>query len=348
MEKRAGEASATGDLDCESTQAHAELATSHFNAMRQLQMKELRIIEMDAQERRREEEARARMALGALEKRTFLALHALEQRAAVQEQQAGALGAQGSSCHQESNGAGCAAAPPAEAPSENGGLLGADLDASFGASDGRAPVAAPEAAPVATPVAAVLHREASPQPPEATPQQPPPAAQLPPLPAGAAALLPQPKGAQSSLAPPPVGAQPPLTQKPTPVAASASGGGTTTDSATDACDSMRDVDTGMDGAGGGDSPRDSYVWGVLEAQVLTRADNHGVLTLHTDAAVQDLCTTLDATVGAAAVGLMLGGRCVDPSSTNLPRVAFPQYLGSQQFMCALHLGLMFSSSCLKK
>ena len=103
MEKRAGEASATGDLDCESTQAHAELATSHFNAMRQLQMKELRIIEMDAQERRREEEARARMALGALEKRTFLALHALEQRAAVQEQQAGALGAQGSSCHQESN-----------------------------------------------------------------------------------------------------------------------------------------------------------------------------------------------------------------------------------------------------
>ena len=265
MEKRAGEASATGDLDCESTQAHAELATSHFNTMRQLQMKELRIIEMDAQERRREEEARARMALGALEKRTFLALHALEQRAAVQEQQAGALEAQGSSCHQESNGAGCAAAPPAEAPSENGGLLGADLDASFGASDGCAPVAAPEAAPVATPVAAVLHREASPQPPEATPQQPPPTAQLPPLPAGATALLPQPKGAQSSLAPPPVGPQPspppapPLTQKSTPVAASASGGGTTTDSATDACDSTRDVDTGMDGTGGGDSPRDSYV-----------------------------------------------------------------------------------------
>ena len=52
---------------------------------------------------------------------------------------------------------------------------------------------------------------------------------------------------------------PPLTQKSTPVAASASGGGTTTDSATDDCDSTRDVDTGMDGAGGGDSPRDSYV-----------------------------------------------------------------------------------------
>ena len=119
-------------------------------------MKELRIIEMDAQERRREEEARARMALGALEKRTFLALHALEQRAAVEEQQAGALEAQDSSCDQESNGAGCAAAPLAGAPSQNDGLFGADLDASFGASDGCAPVAAPEAAPVAAPVAAVL------------------------------------------------------------------------------------------------------------------------------------------------------------------------------------------------
>ena len=266
MGKRVGEASATGALACESshayerTQAHAELATSHFNAMKQLQMKELRIIEMDAQERRREEEARARMALGALEKRTFLALQALEDRAVMLEQQAGALEAQDSSCDQESNGAGCAAAPPAGAPSENDGLFGADLDASFGASDGCAPVAAPEAAPVAAPVAAVLHREASLQPPGATPQQPPLAAQLPPLPAGAAALLPQPKGAQSSLAPPPVGPQPspppapPLTQKSTPVAASASGGGTTTDSATDDCDSTRDVDTGMDGTVGGDSP----------------------------------------------------------------------------------------------
>ena len=88
------------------------------------------------------------MALGALEKRTFLALQALEDRAVMQEQQAGALEAQDSSCDQESNGAGCAAAPPAGAPSENDGLLGADLDASFGASDESAPVAASKTSPV--------------------------------------------------------------------------------------------------------------------------------------------------------------------------------------------------------
>ena len=184
MGKRtAGEASATGDLVGESshaherrssieTQARAELTTSQFNATKQLQVEELRIIERDAQERRREEEARARMALEALEKRAFLTLQALEQRAVVQEQQAGASEAQGSSSHQESSGAGCAAATP-EAPSENGASLGADLDASVGASDGRAPEAVPEAAPVPVPLpapaAAVLHREASPQPAEAAP-----------------------------------------------------------------------------------------------------------------------------------------------------------------------------------
>ena len=72
--------------------------------------------------------------------------------------------------------------------------------------------------------------------------------------------------------------------------------------------------------------------------IFVRTDNHGTLTLHTDATVQDLCATLYAAVGAAAVGLMLNGRCVDPSSANLPRVAFPQFLEANS-SCALHLGL---------
>ena len=55
----------------------------------------------------------------------------------------------------------------------------------------------------------------------------------------------------------------------------------------------------------------------LRSTGLTRNDNYGALTLHTDATVQDLCETLYTAVGAAAAGLMLSGRCVDPSSANL-------------------------------